>query len=74
MNVMSTDNIDKTWENRQTFYSSMACRMNSPEGTADAILPGDVRTLKQGRGPCPLRDDDGGGQAGLDHAPSGAER
>mmetsp|Transcript_15737 Transcript_15737/g.33238 ORF Transcript_15737/g.33238 Transcript_15737/m.33238 type:complete len:242 (-) Transcript_15737:92-817(-) len=44
-----------------------------PEGTTDTILPGDVRTLKQGRGPCPLRDDDGGGQAGLDHTPSGVE-
>ena len=43
-----------------------------PEGTADAILPGDVRTLKEGGGPCPLGDDDGGGQAGLDHAAGGA--
>ena len=39
-----------------------------PEGAGDAVLPGDVGRLEEGRGPGPLRDDDRGGEASLDRA------
>jgi hypothetical protein len=43
-------------------------KLNSPEGSGDTVLPGDVRGLEEGGGPGPLRDDDGRGKAGLDHS------
>ena len=43
-----------------------------PEGTTDSVVPSDVGTLEEGGRPCPLRDDDGGGETGFDGAASGA--
>ena len=45
-------------------------KLNSPEGSGDTVLPGNVGGLEEGGGPGPLRDDDGGGEAGLDHTSS----
>ena len=42
-------------------------KLNSPEGSGDTVLPGNVGGLEEGGGPGPLRDDDGGGKTGLDH-------
>merc|ERR1719420_274645 len=44
-----------------------------PERPADAVLPRDVGALEERGRPRPLRHDDGGREAGLDHAARGVE-
>ena len=47
--------------------------INLPERTADSEVPRDVRALQQSGRPCPLRDNNGGGQTRFHHAPGRAE-
>ena len=44
-----------------------------PEGSGDAILPGDVGRLEHGGGPCPLGANNVGDQTGLDGTTGGVE-
>jgi hypothetical protein len=45
-----------------------------PEGSRDTVLPGNVRRLQKGSGPCPLRNNHTGCQPGLDHTSSSAKQ
>ena len=61
---------DLCFGHRSAFLVAAFAISNSPEGSGDTVLPGNVGGLEEGGGPGPLRDDDGGGEAGLDHTSS----
>ena len=55
-----------------TVQSKIESSNNSPKGSRDTVLPGDVGGLEKSGSPGPLRNDNGSGQSGLDHTTSGA--
>ena len=56
------------------FWKNPSFRDCVPEGAGDSVLPSDVRGLEEGRGPGPLGNDIGRGQAGLDVTASRVEK
>ena len=49
-------------------------RLDLPEGPGNTVGPSNVGRLEESGSPSPLTDDDTGGETGLDHTSSGAER
>lgn len=70
--LTSTEPCQKKRNQTQFIRRVDGLSSNLPERSRDTIGPGNIGRLEKGGSPSPLRDDDGGGQTGLDHTPSGA--